>query len=456
MADAAKQSERIPGWYSLAWCLAIPFVALYLLWRGLRQGQYLSHWSERFLGAGDAARPGAQDEGPRIWLHAVSVGETRAARPLIEALMRARPQARFILTHMTPTGRAAGAELVHEYAGRIVQRYLPYDLPWAVRRFLHEERPAVGVIMETEVWPNMLQAAHDADIPVVLANARLSERSLAKGLRYERVIRAAARSIVAVGAQTLDDGERISRLYSGAVRVTGNVKFDAQPDPSQVEAGRRMRGELLDRLGPGEKGRIWLFASTREGEERLLLDALARANLPRPAPLLAFVPRHPQRFDEVARLLAQASPRIVRRSQWSEVAQAPEDAGAWPLLLGDSMGEMPFYYGLADVAFIGGSLLPLGGQNLIEACACGCPVVTGPHMFNFSQAAADAVAAGAALRAHDADDALRRMAEVCASSDSRQRMSQAAMRFAQAHAGASARTVELIEAVLAAPVGRRN
>ncbi len=455
MADAAARSERIPGWYSLAWCLAIPFVALYLLWRSLRQGQYLSHWGERFLGSARTARHAMQDGAPRIWLHAVSVGETRAAKPLVEALLRVRPGARFTLTHMTPTGRAAGAELVHEHADRIAQRYLPYDLPWAVHRFLREERPAVGVIMETEVWPNMLQAANDAGIPVVLANARLSERSLAKGLRHERVIRAAARSIVAVGAQTSIDAERISRLYGGTIRVTGNVKFDVQPDRVLVEAGRRMRAELLERLGLSANGRVWLFASTREGEERLLLDALVRANLPQPAPLLAFVPRHPQRFDEVARLLAQASLRVLRRSQWGEIAPAAQGAGGLPLLLGDSMGEMPFYYGLADVAFIGGSLLPLGGQNLIEACACGCPVVTGPHMFNFSQAASDALAAGAALGAADADDALRRMADVCASNDARESMARAAMRFAQAHAGASARTVELIEEVLRGPLVRQ-
>jgi len=442
-APSAAASVQPPAWYTLAWLLGLPGVALYLLWRSVRQGEYRRHWGERFLGHGPAFPPAAG--GVRIWVHAVSVGETRAAQPLIERLARAHPDSHFMLTHMTPTGRAAGADLVRALPGRVVQRYLPYDLPFAVARFLREARPHVGVLMETEIWPQLLGAARARGIPIVLANARLSPRSLAKALRQPTLMRRAAAAITAVGAQTEADRARIAQLYEGPVQVTGNGKFDITPEAGLIARGHELRGRL--RMALGERP-LWLFASTRDGEERLIIEALARsAHATAMRPLVLFVPRHPQRFDAVAGLLHETGATVLRRARWDEL---PLGLDAGTVLLGDSMGEMALYYAMADAALIGGSLLPLGGQNLIEACACGCPVVLGPHMFNFAGAAADAVAAGAAHSAADATEALRCLAAICADPAERRAMSEAGLAFAAAHRGATARTAALIEGALGA------
>ncbi|MCX8004459.1 MAG: 3-deoxy-D-manno-octulosonic acid transferase, partial [Burkholderiaceae bacterium] len=415
-------------------------------------------WRERFFGRGALPPAGA----PVIWVHAVSVGETRAAQPLIEALARAYPRASFVLTHMTPTGRAVGAGIAQRLAGRLVQRYLPYDVPFAVRRFLAETRPALGLILEAELWPQLLIAARQAGVKLVLANARLSERSLAKALRYERLVRLAAQSFACVAAQTQADAARIARLYAGRIAVTGNLKFDLTPDPALVAQGVAARAALGARP-------IWLLASTREGEEGLLLDAFRRElaadgaratpahETARQAkemgsdpgfsggPLLVVVPRHPQRFDEVARLIEAHGFSCARRSQGALARPAPPAT----VILGDSMGELALYYAAADVAFIGGSLLPYGAQNLIEACAVGCPVVLGPSTFNFAQAAADAIAAGAAVQVQDADQAMRALRAIATDAGRREAMRRAALAFAGAHRGATARTLALIAAVLA-------
>ncbi len=429
-----------PLWYRLAGYAALPLAAAYLLWRSRRQRAYRRHWAERFLGRGGRAVPAVAPldaAGPVIWVHAVSVGETRAAQPLVAQLAQAQPGARFVLTHMTPTGREAGADLLRQLPGRITQRYLPYDTALAVGRFLDEVRPQVGVLMETEIWPTLLHAARRRGIAVVLANARLSGRSLQKALRQPRLMRGAAATLAAVGAQSAADAQRIARLYDGPVVVTGNAKFDQQPDAALLEQGRRWRARLDARGGARP---LWLFASSRDGEERLLLQALAAQ--PAPAARLLVVPRHPQRFDDVASLLGERGDTVVRRSQWDTALAGPETPRE--VLLGDSMGEMALYYAMADIALIGGSLLPLGGQNLIEACACGCAVVLGPHMFNFAVAAADAVAAGAALRARDADEAVQLVAQLCAEPQRRAAMAQAGRAFAAAHRGATQRTVALV------------
>ncbi len=445
--------RRPPLWYRLAWIGVLPLAALYLLWRSLKQREYRRHWAERFLGHAAstavpaAARTAADGAAPVIWVHAVSVGETRAAEPLIGQLAQARPVARFVLTHMTPTGRAAGQDLLRRHPGRITQRYLPYDSEYAVARFLDEVRPQVGVLMETEIWPALLHALRRRRIPVVLASARLSQRSLDKALRHAALLRDAAAAITCVGAQSVGDARRIARLYDGPVVVTGNAKFDLQPDADLLARGRQWRARLD---AGGDARPLWVFASSRAGEERLLLQALARGGGAAAAGArLLVVPRHPQRFDEVADLLHAQGAGVWRRAQWENaLGESALGAGAaappGAVLLGDSMGEMALYYAMADIALIGGSLLPLGGQNLIEACACGCAVVFGPHMFNFAAAAQDAIAAGAALRARDADDAVQIMTALSADPARRAAMSTAARAFAAAHRGATARTVELI------------
>lgn len=422
--------------YTVAWWLALPAVAMYLALRSIRQREYLHHWSERFFGRGATFERGARV----IWIHAVSLGETRAAQPLIEALAGAHADLRFVLTHMTPTGRAAGAQIAQRLPGRVLQRYLPYDTPFATRVFLRGVRPSLGVVLETEVWPNLMFAARESGLPVALVNARLSERSLGRALRWPTLVRAAAGVLARIAAQTDNDRARLARLYAGPIDVFGNLKFDLAPDATQLERGRAWRQHFGARP-------VWLFASSREGEEAMLLDALERAPGRAMDALLVVVPRHPQRFDEVERLFVSRGRRVVRRSGLAGGGMQPEiPPGA--ILLGDSMGEMATYYAAADAALIGGSLAPLGGQNLIEACACGCPVVVGPHTFNFAQAADDAIAAGAALRVPDAGAALTALTELTRDSTQLERRRTAALAFARAHSGATARTVEILQALL--------
>jgi 3-deoxy-D-manno-octulosonic-acid transferase len=506
---------RARALYTLLWRLGLPLVAAYLLWRSLRQPEYRQHWAERFGGTG--ALPAPDDGGPVIWVHAVSVGETRAAQPLVEALAQAWPGCRFVLTHMTPTGRAVGRQLAAAQGSRLVQRYLPYELPGALARFFDETRPVLGLIMETEVWPNLLHEARARGVPVALVNARLSDQSLARALRLEPLLREAARGITEVLAQTAADAGRLRRLYDGPVEVVGNLKFDLLPPLSQIEDGRRLRAGL----GAGPQRPIWLAASTRDGEEAMLLDALneelgkklgskklgsdpdfsarklderadpleqtretsgseklgsggklgsdpsdcpsdwggmhaeqpdSGANDPDRAvfganpsdrqfsPLLVIVPRHPQRFDEVARLAQARGFRVLRRSRdpWA----APPAAGT--VLLGDSMGELALYYGMADVTLMGGSFGPFGSQNLIESCSCGTPVVIGPSTYNFSLAAAQAIEAGAALQVSHAQGAIRALCDMAHQPPQLARMRAAAQAFAAAHRGATAATVDRV------------
>ncbi len=405
---------------AVAFC-AIPFAALYLLWRSRRQPEYRRHWVERF----GCAHYRYDSALPVIWIHAVSLGETRAVEPLIDALAARFPSHRLLLTHMTPTGRAAGAEIAARLPGRVLQSYLPYDLPYAVRRFLRAFRPVLGISVETEAWPNLVATAAQLRIPLALVNARLSERSYRVSQRYAALMRETAARFSLGLAQTEADAERIRKVGARAVEVTGNMKFDFTPDDAQVARGKAWRRACSAQT-------VWLFASTREGEEAMILDALPE----RADAMIVVVPRHPQRFDEVARLFEARGRPLVRRSRSSLEA----DLGPG-VVLGDSMGEMAMYYAAADIAFIGGSLLALGGQNLIEACAVGTPVVVGPHTFNFEQATHDAIEAGAAVRVADATDAIATMASIAFDRARQRRMSAAALQFAGAHRGATARTL---------------
>lgn len=449
--------------YTLAWIVALPLVAAYLLRRSVHQPEYRQHWGERFLGRG--ARPG---RGPVVWVHAVSLGETRAAMPLIDALAQRRPDLQFVLTHMTPTGRAAGAELAARWQGRLVQRYLPYELPWAVGRFFREVAPALGVVMETEVWPNLLAAARRRRLSVALVNARLSERSLARALRLEGLMREAATGLSRVMAQAPADAQRLRRIYDGPCEVVGNLKFDLRPDPALLAAGANLRRALA---GCGEPSfapmpataatsghgvppahrvemPVWLLAASRDGEEALLLEALARAS-PRPAHWLIVVPRHPQRFDAVATLIEARGLRCLRRSrgQWPRVGDASVVADD-VVLLGDTIGEMPLYYAAADLTLMGGSLLPFGSQNLIESCAAGTPVVLGPSIFNFAQAAADAIAAGAACQVTSVQEAVALLARLSADGDARREMAARTQVFTESHRGATERSVQRLVELL--------
>ena len=409
--------------YSLLFYLAQPLVWLRLAWRARKQPEYLQHLGERY---------GFHKQPPPtrlLWLHAVSVGETRAAEPLIKALLAEYPDHSLLLTHMTPTGRAVGGELIGKYGPRLIQAYLPYDLPDACGRFFDHFRPGVGMLMETEIWPNLIAAARQRRLPIFLVNARLSVKSQQGYQRFLPLIRPAVEKLTAVAAQTSADGERLQSIGANELRITGNLKFDVTPAPEKLQLGAEWRRSLGNRP-------IWLAASTREGEEPFILDAFARLELP--GLLLLLVPRHPQRFNEVAAMIEERKLPFCRRS---EGALPSPETRVW---LGDSMGEMPAYFAAADIALIGGTLLPFGGQNLIEAAACGCPVLVGPHTYNFAQATEDALACGAALRAADAGEAAAAVQEFLLEEKPLTAMRDAAIKFSQAHRGATARTIALI------------
>jgi 3-deoxy-D-manno-octulosonic-acid transferase len=415
--------------YSLMWWLALPLVLGRLWWRGRQEPGYRRNLGERLGFYGPRL-----DQRMTIMVHAVSVGETRAAEPLVEALLSAYPQCRILLTHMTPTGRATGRALFGKHGERVVQSFLPYDTGFMIKRFLGHFAPRVCILMETEVWPNLIHGCAAQGVPVALVNARLSERSLRRGRRLGGLMTDAARAISLVAAQTEADAARIASLGAPRVAVTGSIKFDVVPAPGALEIGAMLRARFADRP-------VLLCASTREGEEALILDAY-RALAERPAgTLLVLVPRHPQRFDEVARMVEERGLSLARRSTLPERVDAE-------VLLGDSMGEMFAYYAACDCAFIGGSLLPLGGQNLIEACALGKPVLVGEHTFNFLQATEEAVAAGAALRVTDADALLRAAVALLDDEARRSAMGAQASAFAGRHRGATVRTVELLRQLI--------
>jgi len=408
--------------YTLLLYALLPRALLHLLWRARRQRAYLDHIAERF---GRYTTAAAQ---PLIWVHAVSVGETRSAEPLISALERKYPRHRILMTHMTPTGRETGALL---YQDRVLRCYLPYDFPFAVGRFLDHFKPACGILLETEIWPNLIHACRARNIPAYLVSARLSDKSFRRYQRFGALAAASLNKLSGIAAQSNSDAERLKALGAGKVAVTGNLKFDVAPDAALLARGEAWRTAW------GRTRPVLLLASTRDGEEALLLQALLQADIPQL--LTVIVPRHPQRFDEVAALLERGGVQFQRRS-----AEVPL-AAATRVVLGDSMGEMFAYYAACDVALIGGSLLPFGAQNLIEACAVGRPVIVGPHTYNFAEAVQLAVEAGAALRVADAQAAIDAARELLGDPARAQLMAKAGLQFARSHQGATEKTVRLLE-----------
>ncbi|MBK7849309.1 MAG: lipid IV(A) 3-deoxy-D-manno-octulosonic acid transferase [Zoogloea sp.] len=421
--------------YSALWYLAVPLIGLRLAWRARRQPEYLQHVGERF------GRYPTSMVGPLIWLHAVSVGETRASAPLVHALLDAHPDCSLLLTHMTPTGRATAAEIFANLGPRVQSAYLPYDFPWAVARFLHHFHPRIGILMETELWPNLVEGCRRTGTPLAMVNARLAERSARGYRRAGSLARDAFGHLAAIGAQTEADGRRLTTLGARWLQVTGNIKFDITPPEAMLALGETFR----NRIGPRQ---ILLAASTREGEEGPLLEAFA--HLCPPGVLLVLVPRHPQRFDEVARLVGRSGLKLQRRSS-NEPVMA--DTRVW---LGDSMGEMYAYYAAADTALIGGSWEKLGGQNPIEATAVGCPVVVGPHTFNFKAVCEQAIEAGAALRANNLEDGLKLALEIIHSPARRKAMGEAGRDFARSHRGATTRTLALLAPLLRGAQARKR
>ncbi|MEO5797686.1 MAG: 3-deoxy-D-manno-octulosonic acid transferase [Rhodoferax sp.] len=423
--------------YSLLVWVAGPLLRRKLRARALAEPGYAVAVPERF---GHYTQPPGQGF---VWVHAVSLGETRAAAILLAALRREMPGMRLLLTHGTATGRAEGQALLQPGD---LQVWQPWDSAGAVRRFVRHFQPCIGILMETEIWPNLLAACRAAGIPVVLANARLSAKSLRQAQRLSALSRPAYGALAAVWAQTAADAQRLAEVGAPTPTVLGNLKFDATPNAEQLAAGRAWR----------RAGRpVVLLASAREGEESLLLQYLVSfrplSQVPPALPATQLgvsdvqwliVPRHPQRFDTVAALVVEQGFSLSRRSQW---ADGPQPAAVW---LGDSLGEMARYYGLADVALLGGSFAPLGGQNLIEAAACGCPVVMGPSTFNFAEAAELAEAAGAACRVADMPAAVAQALAWLNAPENLARAAAAGPQFAAAHQGAALKTALAVKKFL--------
>ena len=421
--------------YSAAMWALQPLLRRKLQRRGREEAGYLQAIEERF-----GYYTQAPTDGGYVWVHAVSLGETRAAAVLLQALRAAQPGIRILLTHGTATGRAQGVSLLQEGD---VQVWQPWDTPAAVQRFLTHFKPCVGIILETELWPNWVAQCNKAKVPLVLVNARMSEKSMHQAQRLAWLSRPAYQGLSAVLAQTQADAERLQTLGAKVDAVLGNLKFDAKPDAAQLALAQTWRQKL--------SRPVVLFTSSREGEEAMWLDTLqALKDAPRDhqdhihAVHWLVVPRHPQRFDEVAALMAERGWKVSRRSQWTDGPNLDAQDDADAIWLGDSLGEMALYYGLSDAALLGGSFAPLGGQNLIEATACGCPVVMGPHTFNFAEAAQLAEEAGAALRVEDMAQAVTTALQMVRFGPDENAHVQACMVFSQAHRGAAQRTAQAL------------
>ena len=413
------------SFYTFMLWLLLPYVLFRLLWRARKQPEYLQHVGERF------GFYSLRIEKPVIWLHAVSVGETRATQSLVLRLLDAYPDHQILLTHTTPTGRKAGEQL---YGKGVLRVYLPYDYPFAVIRFLRHFRPKLGILMETEIWFNLVHVCHMTGTPLVLLNARMSEKSATGYKRFAQLTRNALGELTAIAAQTREDALRLSMLGGRNISVMGNLKFDIEPPAAMLEMGRNLRKQL------GDERKIFLAASTREGEEALILDAFEQIHIP--GLLLVVVPRHPQRFAEVAKLLEQRGIQFQCRSEGRVVS--PDIR----VVLGDSMGEMFGYYTAADLAFIGGSLLPFGGQNLIESCSVGTPVLIGPYTYNFDEVTQLAVKSGAALQVKDNVGLIEPVQNLLGNPSALSEMRRQCDGFVKSNRGATDRSIQIVMTIL--------
>ena len=380
-----------------------------------------------------------------IWIHAVSLGETRTAGILLQGLRQAMPHMKLLLTNGTATGREEGLKLLQEGD---IQVWQAWDSPEVVERFLTAFKPRIGLLLETEVWPQLIHVAQEKGIPIMLINARMSEKSLHQAQRWTSLMKPAFAGLSAVCAQAPDDAMRLKSLGASVTGIFGNLKFDAKPDASQVAMGRAWREQL--------SAPVVMLASSREGEEAMWLAAWQTFNKQHPELQIHWliVPRHPQRVSEVESLITSSGLRVSRRSTWSQEAlfsaallnETAQDSTV--ILLGDSLGEMALYYSLADAALLGGSFEKLGGQNLIEAAACACPIVMGPHTFNFAEASQAAESAGAAQRASDMAAAMKLAVDTVQNRPLQKQKSANAFQFAQQHGGATQRTVQVVLAQL--------
>jgi 3-deoxy-D-manno-octulosonic-acid transferase len=413
--------------------LLLPYAVAKLVWRALRYPPYWRRWPERF---GFVAPLGDRRT---IWVHAVSVGEVRSAAALIAALGERYPQHRVVVTTMTPTGADQVRALLGE---RVTHCYVPFDFPGAVRRFFDRVHPELALIAETELWPNLFAECAHRRVPLMLVNGRVSPESLRGYRMFPRLVRATLECASLLCAQTRTDAQRLRNLGApdARVRVTGNLKFDVAPPARLADEGRELRAQW------GRDRAVWIAASTRRGEERQVLAAFARLRAAFPTLLLVLVPRHPERFAAVVRLCRRRGWHVALRTR---TRGAPLDPGC-DVLVGDTMGELQRLYAASDVAFVGGSLVPTGGQNVLEACAAGVPAVFGPHMFHFEEIAALALERGAALQVHDEAQLAAAVALYLEQPELRRAAGRAAQTLVADNRGALERTLVLLDETLRA------
>lgn len=422
-----------PKGYRFLVPLLLPLAVLYLLWRARKQPDYLKYWSERFAwGSFPAPRVGH----PRIWIHAVSVGETNATRPLVQAILKKWPQCDILLTHMTPTGRDTGRKIVELAPDRIQQAMLPYDAVFAVRQFLRQTQPLMGIVMETEVWPTLLEEARVNQIPMVLANARLSEKSYNQAMKFESVMRDAMGKFSKVCAQSQKDADRLLSLGTVEPEVVGSLKFDIQPPKKSLLLASDWKSQI--------KEKILLMASTRDGEEQQFIDAIEafRKEVPSVPVKYLLVPRHPQRFAEVEQMLKKSSLRYQKRSELTSVQDLKPETD---VIFGDTMGEMFFFCALADVTLMGGSYENFGCQNVIEPASVGVPVIVGPYTFNFATVVERAIEMGAIEQVKNAKEGVVLAHAWLANDQELANRKANALAFSQAYVGATERHMRVLE-----------
>lgn len=412
-----------------------------LLWRSLRAPAYARRWGERF-GFIPVLAADPDNTEPVIWVHAVSVGETLAAIPLIRQLQKRFGNAQLVVTTTTPTG---SEQVVSILGDSVYHVYAPYDLPDVLSRFFSRVQPSILIIMETELWPNLIHRCRQFRVPVVVANARLSAKSAAGYKKIAWLARPMFNEIDIVAAQTVADGDRFISLglNKHSLVVIGNIKFDLKLDTLIRDQAEVLRAQWL---GGGEAGgnhrKIWLAASTHRGEEEKILTAFSQVLRDSPATLLVLVPRHPERFDEVARLCDAQHYSLIRRSEGG-----PVDASI-QILLGDTMGELLSFFGASDLAFIGGSLVPTGGHNLIEPAAWGIPVLTGPHLYNFTEVAEKLGRAGGMKICHNAGQLASTVIELIENSNEYKAMASAAYTVAESNRGAQLKLMTCLEKLI--------
>ena len=437
----AERRFRLPGaelvygrniLYSAGVYLLVPWALIHLVWRGLRYAPYLKRWRERF---GFVPKLDAENV---VWIHAVSVGEVRTIVRLVRRLQQSFPDRTYLVTTMTPTG----SEQVQQLLGdSVVHCYVPYDLPGSVRRFLDRVHPDVALIVETEFWPNIFRLCNDRGIPLLLVNVRVSPRSFAGYRRFPRFVRRMLHRVQLMAIRSETDAERLRKLGAPAhaMQVTGNLKFDVlKPEGVASEAAALRRRW-------GQSRPVWIAASTHQSEEASVLGAFRHLREKHPDALLVVVPRHPERFAQVTNLCRREGFNVALHTDAHE--RLPDGTD---VVVGDTMGELPTLYAAADVAFVGGSLVRHGGQNPVESMAAGVPTVFGPHMFNFEQTSASAIAAGAARQVRDKEDLAATVMEFLGDPALRESTAAAARNLIVENRGSLKRVIALVESPIQA------